>query len=202
MTEAISPTLSKTMKDNDSSNCSIVEVSCMDVSFRQAETNIINVEADLCKERPTIRDLSSHPVGVENSPWNKFTSPWRKTINSFLRRVPVFQLSESRQFFCQNAPSDCTKLRFKFQNFHGNDTPGPPSLGRGHSLPRPLPRSALRALTCGLRRGPLDISTNESRGPCLRPLDRPPWEFHTPRETNGWIKPSPSRCIGHLGDEY
>ena len=39
---------------------------------------------------------------------------------------------------CQNAP-DCTKLRLKFQNFPGGDTPGPPSLGRGTPPPQTPP---------------------------------------------------------------
>ena len=55
----------------------------------------------------------------------------------------------------------CTRLQqiaSRISKFSRSDTLGTPSLGpgEGHPIPRPLPHSA------------------------LRPLDGPPWEFHTP----------------------
>jgi len=71
---------------------------------------------------------------------------------------------------CHNAP-DCTKLRLKFQNFPGGDTPGAPFLGRG------TPPSQTPA--------PLSASRLDSWFDHPSPLD----SFILPPETNGWIKP-------------
>jgi len=76
---------------------------------------------------------------------------------------------------CQNAP-DCTKLRLKFQHFPGGDNPGPPSLGRGPRGTPPLHTPP----TLGASR--LDLWPSATRS---SPLTL----FHTPPETNGWIKP-------------
>ena len=83
--------------------------------------------------------------------WQCFRSQWWK--------------AEETSISCQNAP-DCTKLSLKFQNLPGV-IPRTPIPGEGAQ--RPLPRSALRASTRG-----------------LRPLDGPPDSFILPlKQTAG-----------------
>ena len=136
--------------------------------------------------------LSSHPIGMENSPLKQITTPHppekdhqllpqgstcfddqltrplyanlllqhetvgiRTTKNTIVGYYVNTTVEHYGNVFvhkgektgetsisCQNAP-DCTKLRLKFQNFPRGDTPGPPSLGRGHPSPDPSPTRPL-----------------------------------------------------------
>ena len=94
------------------------------------------------------RGLASHPVGVEFSPWNKFTpTPGEGLLCQYHCRA-LWQCFRSQRWktgepsiSCQNAP-DCTKLCLKFQNFPGDDTPGPHPWGGDTPSPDPSPTGA------------------------------------------------------------
>jgi len=114
----------------------------MDVSFRQAETNIINVEADLCKERPTIRDLSSHPVGVENSPETNLLPPGERPSTPSSEEYLFFSCRRAVNFFAKMHHQIAPNFVSNFKIFMGMT---PPDLHPwGGDIPFPDPSPARR----------------------------------------------------------